>query len=137
MVYCKEIERRFGITEVKNESPNFSRTVIWNPAGFGKCGTQITWLVTNGKHDASGRNGKNIETIMSLRAAVSELRHTVTDATWTVVCEYTKCGDRTERAVVLYTEQTCYKGLYAELEEFLREQEYARFEDIIDVFLIE
>ena len=137
MVCHSEIEKRFGITEVKDRSPNFSRTVTWNPAGLGKCGIQLTWLVTDGKHDASGRNGKSMETAMSLKTAVSELRHTATDATWTVVCEYLKHGTEVERCVILYTERTCYKELYKDLDKFLTEQEYGTFEDIVEVFLTE
>lgn len=137
MLYHTEIEARFGITEVEIKSPNINQTVVWNPTGLGKRGVQLTWLVTDGKHIASGYDGKNEETIERLKTAVSELRHTVTDAKWTVVCEYTKRGDEADRRVILYTEQTCWKKLYDELEEFLEQQEYARFEDIIDKFLIE
>lgn len=137
MIFRKEIEERFGITEVKDTSPNINRAVVWDPMGLAKCGIQLTWLVTDGSHNASGYNGKSKEAIERLKTAVSEVRHVVTDATWTVVCEYTKCGSEIKRRVILYTEQSCWKELYETLERFLDEQGYARFEDIISEFLLE
>lgn len=138
-MFCKsEIESRFGITEpINGESPNIDKKFVWNPAGLGRQGINFTWLVTDGKHIASGYDGKSKDTIEYLKTAASEIRHTVTDATWTVVCEYTKNGSGFERKVFLYTTETCWKKLYGILEKFLEENGYSRFEDIVDVFLVE
>lgn len=104
---------------------------------LGNRGIQLTWLVTDGKHDASGLDGQDKETVECLKTAVSELTHTVTEANWTVVCEYTKYDTEIERHVILYTENRCWKELYKTLEKFLEQKDYARFEDIVDDFLIE
>lgn len=132
------LEERFGFTDVKMESPNFRRTDVWNPQGLGTGVIQVTWLVTDGKHDASGYDGTSADAIERLKTAFSEIRHTVTDASWTVVCSYTKRDTEIRREVVLYTEQRCWKKIYQTLEDFLsRSDKYGRFEDIVEEFMTE
>lgn len=137
MTYRREIEGRFGITEVEAKSPNIAEVFIWNPNGYGTGVLQFTWLVTDGKHEVSGYDGKDPRTIEMLKLATSSIKHVVTDASWTVACTYTKQGDDVTRTITLYTESTCYKNVYAKLERYLAETDYARFEDIIENFIVE
>lgn len=132
------LEEILGVTKIVTGSPNFQRPYVWNPRGEATGRIVMTWLVTDGEHIASGYDGCDPETFDILKGACGEITHAVADATWTVVCTYRKDGDETERDVVLYTEETNLFKISLMLNGYLEESdEYARFEDILERFMVE
>lgn len=128
----------FGITDVVIGDPNFRKAYGWNPQGQATGKIVLNWLVTDGRHNVVGFGEADEDTAERLKWACGEITHVVEDATWTVVCSYEKKDTEIESQITLYTENPNLFLISKKLEDYLKSSEkYARFEDIVEDFLVE
>lgn len=132
------LEEPFGITDVVIGNPNFHRAYVWNPQGQATGTIILNWLVTDGVHSVVNYGETDEETTERLRGTCGEITHVVEDATWTVVQSYEKHGTEIDNRITLYTENPNLFLMSKKLEDYLKASDkYARFEDIIEDFIVE
>lgn len=132
------LKEPFGITNVIIGDPNFRKAYGWNPQGQATGKIVLNWLVTDGKHSVVGFGEADEDTAERLKGTCGEITHVVEDATWTVACSYEKKDTEIESQITLYTENPNLFLISKKLEDYLKSSDkYARFEDIIEDFLVE
>jgi len=136
------LSERFGITELVTKDINGTdMTVAWDT--LGRSGeVKLAYMLGDGKCTYScALNGESNTPLVDLSEDMilyqGEITLKIAQSTWAVLCEYRKSEHDFSREVTLYTTRPNIYLLARDLDVFLEEASYDRFEDCLEALILE